>query len=166
MPASRRTLTASEEKRWVSQARTSSNRENSANILTEKKQRDLDALTPLDARNSLLLDRPKQESDISMFPISAPLQEKPGRSVSPDRYIAAEEGLPPSNQLSSSPPDYRNLTHMDHSNDTQNLISGAAPVGWAYRDPSPPGTGRYDGGYSPPRRQSYGYGNGGGYRVF
>ncbi|KAF5013424.1 hypothetical protein FDECE_568 [Fusarium decemcellulare] len=123
----------------------------------EKAQRDMDTLTPLDARNSLLLDR--KDNNISMFAL--PQEKVSRRSMSPDRYVAAEEGLRPANDLSSSPPYRRDLTPMD---------SHDAPGGWAHRDPSPPGMGRYDGGYgdsySPLNRQSYGYGNGGGYRGF
>ncbi|RSL85242.1 hypothetical protein BHE90_009487 [Fusarium euwallaceae] len=135
----------------------------------EKAQRDMDTLTPLDARNSLLLDR-KDDSNtnINMFPIAAPIQEKQHqRSMSRDNYVAAEEGLR-ANDYSSSPPSYyRDLTAMD--NGSQHHAHGAAPVAWANRAPSPPGMGRYDneyGGYSPLNRQSYGYGNGGGYRGF
>ncbi|KAM5355910.1 hypothetical protein ACJ41O_002556 [Fusarium nematophilum] len=136
----------------------------------EKAQRDMDTLTPLDARNSLLLDRKDaSNSNMSMFTISGPIKEKESRrSMSPDRYVAAEEGLQPANNnLSSGPPYLRPLTPLD-GNDSQNLMQSAAPVGWAQRDPSPPGMGRYDGygGYSPLNRQSYGYGNGGGYRGF
>ncbi|KAF4976298.1 hypothetical protein FZEAL_7014 [Fusarium zealandicum] len=128
----------------------------------EKAQRDGDALTPLDARNSLLLDR-KDKNSISMFNMSGPVQEKgPRRSMSPDRFGAAEEGSRPINNLSSSPPFDRNLTRADH-NDSHNLIHSAAPVGWAQREPSPPGIGRYDagyGGYSPLDERPYGQGNG------
>ncbi|KAL2685385.1 hypothetical protein Neosp_006483 [[Neocosmospora] mangrovei] len=137
----------------------------------EKAQRDMDTLTPLDARNSLLLDRKdNSNTSINMFPVSAPIQEKQHqRSMSRDNYGAAEEGLR-ANDYSSSPPSYyRDLTAMDH-NDSQHA-HGGAPVAWAHRAPSPPGMGRYDneygpGGYSPLNRQSYGYGNGGGYRGF
>jgi hypothetical protein len=64
----------------------------------------------------------------------------------------------------------RNLTNMDHNNDSQYLMDNAAPVAWTNRDPSPVGMGRYDSGdtgYSPlNKQQTYGYGNGGGYRGF
>ncbi|KAM0427520.1 hypothetical protein ACHAPT_007480 [Fusarium lateritium] len=137
----------------------------------EKAQRDMDTLTPLDARNSLLLDRKDDtnNNNISMFAISAPIQEKQHRrSMSPDRYVAAEEGLRANDMASSPPSYYRDLTPMDN-NDSQHLVHGTAPVAWAHRPPSPIGMGRYDGGhggYSPLNRQSYGYGNGGGYRGF
>ncbi|KAJ9428839.1 hypothetical protein QL093DRAFT_2146948 [Fusarium oxysporum] len=80
-----------------------------------------------------------------------------GRSMSPDQYRDAESGYqqPPPNYLSSSPPMQRNLTNMEHNNDSQ---------------PKSVGMGRYDSGdtgYSPlNKQQTYGYGNGGGYRGF
>ncbi|KAF5981028.1 calcium-related spray [Fusarium coicis] len=137
----------------------------------EKAKRDMDTLTPLDARNSLLLDR-KDNNNISMFAMPAPQEKGSGRSMSPDQYRGAESGYqqPPPNYLSSSPPMQRNLTNMDHNNDSQYLMDNAAPVAWTNRDPSPVGMGRYDSGdtgYSPlNKQQTYGYGNGGGYRGF
>ncbi|KAF4962715.1 hypothetical protein FSARC_9276 [Fusarium sarcochroum] len=134
----------------------------------EKAKRDMDTLTPLDARNSLLLDR-KDNNNISMFAISNPQEKGNRRSMSPDQYRDAEAGYQQPNFLSSSPPSNRDLTHMDHNNDSQHLMDNAAPVAWTNRAPSPVGMGRFDSGdatYSPLNKQPYGYGNGGGYRGF
>ncbi|KAM0343857.1 hypothetical protein ACHAPU_008126 [Fusarium lateritium] len=132
----------------------------------EKAKREMDTLTPLDARNSLLLDR-KDNNNISMFAISAPHDKDPGRSMTPDQYRDAEAGYQQHNYPSSSPPMQRNLTNMDYNNDSQHLINNAAPPAWT-QDPTP--VGRYntgDSGYNNHAKQpSYGYGNGGGYRGF
>ncbi|KAM0440083.1 hypothetical protein ACHAQK_005880 [Fusarium lateritium] len=135
----------------------------------EKANRDRDTLTPLDGRNSLYLDR-KDNNNISMFAISAPHDKDMGRSMAPDQYRDAEAGYQQQNYLSSSPPMQRNLTNMDHNNDSQNLMDNAAPPAWTNQDPSPAGLGRYDTGDTghgaPTKQQPYGYGNGGGYRGF
>ena len=132
---------------------------------TEKAKREMDTLTPLDARNSLLLDR-KDNNNISMFSMPAPQEKAPQYSISADQYHDAEAGYRQPNYLSSSPPTNRNLTNMDH--DSQNLMGNAAPPGWSQRDPSP--VGRQDSGdmnyYQQQPQQPYGYGNGGGYRGF
>ncbi|KAF5018382.1 hypothetical protein F66182_9633 [Fusarium sp. NRRL 66182] len=134
----------------------------------EKAKRDLDTLTPLDARNSLLLDR-KDNNNISMFALSNPQEKGSRRSMSPDQYRDAEAGYRQPDYSSSTHPALRDLTPVDQNTDSQHLINGAAPVGWAQRPPSPPAVGRYDSGdagYSPLNKQNYGYGGGGGYRGF
>ncbi|KAH6898642.1 hypothetical protein B0T10DRAFT_115871 [Thelonectria olida] len=134
----------------------------------EKMQRDVDTLTPLDARNSLLLDRKYDGENFHMFPISREKEKR--NSLNQDRYSDAEEGHQ-RDYLSSSPPNNRNLTPHDGNDARLSLVESAAPMGWADRAPSPVGQGRYDnyGSYGRPNnRQSYGYGNGtgGGYRGF
>lgn len=137
-----------------------------SNNLTEKMQRDLDTLTPLDARNSLLLDRKYDGENFHMFPMTREKEKQ--NTQNQDRYSDAEEGHQ-SDYLSSSPPTNRNLTaHDDGNNARTSLIDSAAPMGWADRAPSPIGQGRYDNYGS--NGQSYGYGHGqgtgGGYRGF
>lgn len=133
----------------------------------EKMQRDMDTLTPLDARNSLLLDRKQDGDNINMFPMSSSLKEKESqRSLNRDQYSEAEEGH--QQNLSASPPYQRTLTPLDGNEASQGLIQSAAPVGWSNQAPNPAGMGRYDnyGGYNNSNRQSYGYAKGGGYRGF
>ncbi|KAF5241232.1 hypothetical protein FAUST_3914 [Fusarium austroamericanum] len=130
----------------------------------EKAKRDMDTLTPLDARNSLLLDR-KDNNNISMFAMPPPQEKGHLPSMSPDQYRDAEAGYRQPNYLSSSPPMNRNLTNMD--NDSQNLMGNAAPPGWSQQDPHPVGLGRHDSGDTGYGQQPYsGYGNGGGYRGY
>ncbi|KAF7542806.1 hypothetical protein G7Z17_g11254 [Cylindrodendrum hubeiense] len=137
----------------------------------EKMQRDMDTLTPLDARNSLLLDRKQDGDNINMFPMSSSLKEKESRkSLTRDQYSDAEQGHQHAN-LSASPPYQRTLTPLEGNEAEHGLIHAAAPVGWSNRAPSP--AGNYDdyGGYSNSNRQSYGYAKGGyakggGYRGF
>lgn len=61
--------------------------EHIANQSTEKR-RDIDALTPLDARNSLLLIRPgtDEKTHYSLSSLDAHSEKRPLRSESPDRY--------------------------------------------------------------------------------
>ncbi|KAL6403289.1 calcium-related spray protein [Ilyonectria robusta] len=130
-------------------------------------QRDMDTLTPLDARNSLLLDRKQDGDNINMFPMSSSLKEKESqRSLYHDQYSDAEEGH--RQNLSASPPYQRTLTPLDGNDASQGLIQSAAPVGWSNQAPNAAGMGRYDnyGGYNNSNRQSYGYAKGGGYRGF
>ncbi|TDZ15027.1 Flavin carrier protein 2 [Colletotrichum orbiculare MAFF 240422] len=108
----------------------------------EKMQRDMDTLTPLDARNSLLMDRKDPEAGTTFSMSSVPEKK---RSESPDHYGAG----------SNAP--YRPLTpNMPYNNPNQsseNLVLGAAPI--ADRKPTLPNVGNeYQGGY----------GGGGGYR--
>ncbi|KAK7422630.1 hypothetical protein QQZ08_009436 [Neonectria magnoliae] len=138
----------------------------------EKARRDMDTLTPLDARNSLLLDRKQDSENINMFPMSTSLREKDSRkSLTRDHYSDAEEGYRTAN-LSASPPYQRTLAPLDGPEASHSLVQAAAPVGWENRTPSPEEMGRYDGfgSYGHSKQQSYGYGNGnghgGGYRGF
>lgn len=116
----------------------------------------MDNLTPLDARNSLLLDRaPVPEK--SMFSASADLNEKGhSRADSAERYYQGGGDLRPPVAPSGGHM-YRPLTPtMPH--DSQSLLDGAAPIGVADRQPAVPNVDReYRGAYGP----SYAYGNGG-----
>lgn len=84
-------------------------------------QRDVDDLTPLDARNSLLLDRPGSEGKMSMFSVasSRSLNKEPMRPVSPDRFVAPSERGFPSPMAPPGGPLHRFLTpaapHHAHS---------------------------------------------------
>jgi len=114
--------------------------------LTEKMNRDFDNLTPLDARNSLL--------------ISSPLTEYKGRQTDPgmtkaplvstslhttttttnststsnnSRYdpVQQHEHSPPATARSGRP------RYADRAESRENLVSGAASMGGSYRDESP-----------------------------
>lgn len=118
--------------------------------------RDVDDLTPLDARNSLLLERPGAEGKMSTFSIvnRNSLSNPPVRANSPDRYMAAEEGY---NRPSLAPPGgplFRFLTPAPHHGHSNSVDSQQSDNG--YRQPQP----------VDPYGQSYmpSYGNGGGYR--
>lgn len=135
--------------------------------LTEKLQRDMDALAPLDARNSLLLER-KDTAGTSMFAVSNSFNEKDHkRSMSGDRYAAAEEGRY-SNETSSSLPPYRSLTHANSNEDRDRLVTGAAP--YAHREPTIPNLGPYRGyngaGFCKPTGHYDHYGNAIGHRGY
>ncbi|KAK7988048.1 initiation-specific alpha-1-6-mannosyltransferase [Apiospora arundinis] len=121
----------------------------------EKMQRETDALTPLDARNSLLLDR-KQTNGSTTFSMSDHVQEvkQPlARNTSPDRYLGVEPANPYSNAAGLNT--FRPLTPSTPLNggDSDRLIGGAAPMG---REPTLPNMGG-GGGYG----GNGGYGNNG-----
>ncbi|KAK8137816.1 hypothetical protein PG984_001196 [Apiospora sp. TS-2023a] len=123
----------------------------------EKMQRETDALTPLDARNSLLLDR-KQTNGSTTFSVSDNIQEKQplARNTSPDRYLGAEPANPYGNAAGFNS-FARPLTPSTPMNggDNERLIGGAAPMG---REPTLPNMGG-GGGYG----GNGGYGNNNGY---
>ncbi|KAI0022430.1 TRP-domain-containing protein [Xylariomycetidae sp. FL0641] len=130
----------------------------------EKLQRDMDTLTPLDARNSLLMEHSKtNDSSFSMAKINARGESKEPltrvrRDSSPDRYDSA---IPePANPYGSLAAPYsRPLTPnapMGGANSShENLISSAAPV--AGRQPTLPSVGGYGGGYGGGYRGPGGY---------
>lgn len=100
-------------------------------------QRDMDTLTPLDARNSLLLDRkPTPLSDTTdSFSIKAgamPEELKPldSRDSDPERYagFATSTTPEPPRLLSAGSAAYRPLTP---STPVDNLVTNAAPFGRA-----------------------------------
>lgn len=80
---------------------------------TVEKQRDADNLTPLDARNSLMLIRaPTDKSFLSVS--SVDLKEKTaGRGPSPDRYYPQISDYGMQRRESPPKPDYRDLTGND-----------------------------------------------------
>ncbi|KAH7369033.1 hypothetical protein B0T11DRAFT_69729 [Plectosphaerella cucumerina] len=135
----------------------------------EKRQRDMDTLTPLDARNSLLLDRkdpetgPNGETTYSM----SSTVEKGGpnataaRATSPDAYDGYHRKAPSQGSLNffggrdDGSGAYRALTPTDfghgRSPSHERLVQPAAPIG---RQPTLPNVG---GGWGPaPRADGYG----------
>ncbi|KAF9879019.1 transient receptor potential ion channel [Colletotrichum karsti] len=111
----------------------------------EKMQRDMDTLTPLDARNSLLMDRKDPEHGTT-FSMSSVPEKKGVRSESPEPYLGAA-GNGPYHPLAPNTP------YINPNESRDNLVLGAAPI--ADRKPTLPNVGGYDNG---------GYGGGGGYR--
>ncbi|KAL8370686.1 hypothetical protein RB595_000853 [Gaeumannomyces hyphopodioides] len=143
-----------------------------------EKMRDTDNLTPLDARNSLLIDRTKSNQDSSTtFAVANTVDEK--KSISqmsyPDRY-SNDAANPYANRKAPSATDsfkadtFRPLTpsapiaYNDEGKDT--LLSSAAPIGRAdSRQPTLP-VFNSGPGYGAPRannNHSPGPGYGGGY---
>ncbi|KFA72587.1 hypothetical protein S40288_10100 [Stachybotrys chartarum IBT 40288] len=90
----------------------------------EKLQRDMDTLTPLDARNSLLFTTGKPP----VFAHTSISEKRSSRSASPDVYAVAEEGLRPALAPSGGPL-YRPLTPSMPFDVNQSLVRGAAPLG-------------------------------------
>ncbi|KAJ6445961.1 phospholipid-translocating P-type ATPase, flippase [Purpureocillium lavendulum] len=130
---------------------------------TEAIQRDMDNLTPLDARNSLLLDRAKPETQGSMFSVTATNDVKEKSSFGngdPERFYPLRDGLRPPPAPSGGPL-YRPLTPT-RPQDTQTLLDSAAPLGMGGRQPLLPTIEReYKGNYGRGFDNGYGYGNGG-----
>ncbi|KHN99947.1 Transient receptor potential (TRP) domain containing protein [Metarhizium album ARSEF 1941] len=127
----------------------------------EKLKRDMDNLTPLDARNSLLLDRAPLPQK-SMFSVSGDLNEKGHvRNGSAERFHPGGSDMrrpvaPSGGHM------YRPLTPT-LANDSQGLLDGAAPISVSDRQPTLPTIDReYRGSYGPSAR----YGNGGYNRRF
>ncbi|KAF6818602.1 transient receptor potential domain containing protein [Colletotrichum sojae] len=112
----------------------------------EKAQRDLDTLTPLDARNSLLMDRKDPEHGTT-FSMSSVPEKKGGRPESPEPYLGAHGNA-------SYHPLAPNTPYNNPNQSRENLVLGAAPI--ADRNPTLPNVG---GDY-----HNGGYGGGGGYR--
>ncbi|PHH86211.1 hypothetical protein CDD83_10572 [Cordyceps sp. RAO-2017] len=117
----------------------------------EKMQRDMDTLTPLDARNSLLLDHhPRIGPNMSVHSFPSHFKEK--ATLSPnasERYYHVEKGFGPL---------YRAQTPTTPSDVTRNLVDHAAPMGMDAYDSRPPNLER---DYRGPLGPSYGYGQGG-----
>lgn len=150
----------------------------------EKMQRDMDTLTPLDARNSLLLDRkptPMSDTATDTFSIAktgAMHEAKLGdRDSDPERYVGfANNTSEPTNAyagrtLSAGSGVYRPLTPSTPLA-TDNLIAKAAPIGQAdmsTRQPTLPNLNRNVPGAHPNSGLTYNapmqtrFGNGGGY---
>lgn len=133
---------------------------------TTEKQRDMDALTPLDARNSLLLERDLKDNQNTMFTVTSTGHEKDPammRSESPDRYNSTadkESVLPGHNRVGSNGSygsaghlragsggqTYRPLTPSGPYDSERSLMGNAAPPAMS-RQPTLPLNGGY-GGYS------------------
>jgi hypothetical protein len=111
-----------------------------------EKMRDMDTLTPLDARNSLLLERAKTNDTFAIANTGlSDTKPTPAREPSPDRYFAVAN---PANPYNGSRPStgatYRPLTPVSGS-PSDNLLMNAAPLGQS--QPTIPNL-RYDGGAS------------------
>lgn len=123
----------------------------------------MDNLTPLDARNSLLLDRPRTGGETSMFSVSSTFNEKSGaRPNSQPRYtVPAEDALRPM-QAPSRGPTYRALTPTAPGDASQRLMQGAAPLGYMdARQPTLPDMGQSSQGYQGQYGAAYRYPSGG-----
>lgn len=149
-----------------------------------EKMRDVDALTPLDARNSLLLDRPKTDDSDSTttFAVANTMDEK-AQSVrnTSDRYLSPGPRNPyPSERPSTGGGDtfradtFRPLTPQ--YGDKDNLLVGAAPIaaretrqptlptlGGGGNYGAPQQTNRYNPGNYAPSGYGDGQNHGGGY---
>lgn len=133
----------------------------------EKMQKDMDALTPLDARNSLLMERTKSNESGTTFSFSNDVQDTKqplARNTSPDRYLNATPEhanlyvTDGARQLRPLTP----VTPMGADASRENLVLNAAPFERRPTVPNvgayiPPSTGGYGGGYG------NAYSNGGGY---
>ncbi|KAG6040721.1 hypothetical protein E4U41_007335 [Claviceps citrina] len=122
----------------------------------EKLRRDMDTLTPLDARNSLLLNRtPMPEK--SMFALSGDLNER-GHHRAPlvDRYNMKSGQLRSPVAPSGGGLTYRPLT-LNMASDSQSLLDGAAPLGSTDQQLTAAGEREYRGKCGP----TPSYGNGG-----
>lgn len=120
----------------------------------EKMQRDMDVLTPLDARNSLLLDRKttnltENTDTFSMTKANLAVDTKvvPMRDASPERYLGAEPANPYSaHSRNGSGSSFRPLTPQTPvGGDRANLLSNATPLGRTdpARQPTLPSMGGY-----------------------
>ncbi|KAM4059815.1 transient receptor potential (TRP) ion channel domain-containing protein [Hirsutella rhossiliensis] len=120
----------------------------------EKKQRDMDNLTPLDARNTLLLDHqahPSMGGNMSVHSFSTDYsREKPMvRSGSPERYY------PVGQEFASLYP-----AHTPTTDASRRLVDDPAPMGMEreYRGPVGSGFGYGQGAYGQDTQGAYGQG--------
>jgi hypothetical protein len=135
-------------------------RDDPTNNLAEEMQRDTDNLTPLDARNSLLLD-PESKAKNDTFVNTNMVQNSTPvvRAPSPQRFQNLPQDL--YGYRAQSP--YRPLTPVSIDQSRDNLIPNAAPLGRSDTVRSVPWEGRPNYGYgqqqaySPPQG-GYGYG--------
>lgn len=109
----------------------------------------MDTLTPLDARNSLLLDpiKDKDHPHATTFSLGDHVQESKQpltRGQSPERYMGAEPANPYSISSYNRPLTPSQPYGADQSH--EQLLGGAAPMG---REPTVPNIGGY-GGYRRP----------------
>jgi hypothetical protein len=122
--------------------------------LTEKMQRDMDTLTPLDARNSLLLDRVKTkvEPSSTTFSLADNIHDSKQpltRGQSPERYLGSdiEHANPYSVATYNRPLTPNQPFGVDQSR--EQLLGSAAPMGREAAIPNVNGYGY--GGYRQPR---------------
>lgn len=133
-----------------------------------------DNLTPLDARNSLLMEREKPDTQTSMFSVTSTGHEHDTkmRTVTHDDYttdasVGGNLGVPGHNRAVSGDQLYRPLTPMSQNDASRSLMGNAAPLGIS-RQPTLPVNDGYA-AYNPnanaaPYGSAYRYGpNGGGY---
>lgn len=132
-----------------------------------EKLRDVDTLTPLDARNSLLLDRSKlatADSAASFSVANVGMQERQNilpvsRDSSPERYLGAEPDRGRTVSAGDNRAAYRSLTPNppnDENPSSENLLRSNRPPGnQDMRQPTLPNVGGYN---------ATPYGGGGGYR--
>jgi hypothetical protein len=125
----------------------------------EKLNRDFDNLTPLDARNSLLIERPKVTAydNESKYPlvkdnsVDSFMNEPPANPYSgatPFRTFTPQSQRPyPQSQRPLTPQTHRTTGSVESQ---ENLVQGAAPLG--------------GGGGSPPRQPTLPFTGYGGYR--
>ncbi|PFH55983.1 hypothetical protein XA68_17239 [Ophiocordyceps unilateralis] len=118
----------------------------------EKMQRDCDALTPLDARNSLLLDPSRKDTKSSVLSLSLDHSEKSLTRSDSERYYPTTPAFESSYMLP---------TPLAPGDATRSLVDSAAPMGVASHDSTSPPLER---DYRGPLGPSYGYSSGGGGR--
>ena len=119
----------------------------------------MDNLTPLDARNSLLLDRPPT---LSVSAVSTQRTHLRTPSDSSEKYLGyavSYDGGPP--EVSGGRRPLTPLTPLTPLGDQSGvgLMRGAAPMGMDGREPTVPNVGRFTGEF----QGAYGGGDGGGY---
>jgi hypothetical protein len=108
-------------------------------------QRDMDTLTPLDARNSLLMERQKQEGSTT-FSMSNTVSDRKvslSRDESPHRY-SSNAGNPYSSLSTAGHGFHQPLTpNVPYSQDPdrENLVAHAAPI--SRQQPTVPDVGGY-----------------------
>lgn len=92
----------------------------------------MDTLTPLDARNSLLMERQKQENSTTFSMASAVGDHKQSFSRSSSPANAPEPANPYSSLSLNDNTPHRPLTPVGYGDDRKNLVSHAAPIDQEY----------------------------------
>lgn len=123
--------------------------------------RDMDTLTPLDARNSLLLDtvKSKDAADDRAFSLNdaAHEQKQPlTRGQSPERYLG-HRGVEPANPYTTATynrPLTPSTPYNTQDQSREQLLGSAAPMG--HQQPTLPNLGGYGGSYAAYRQPGRG----------
>jgi hypothetical protein len=127
-----------------------------------------DTLTPLDPRNSLLMDRHTKRASAANDLESSLSLSKTGYAAVDSKQIPLQEKYATSKRLSSKPSGYTPLPLPDDNSSREDLVTSAAPFGGVqptlphvgagagYRQPQAGYGGGYQNGYR-------GAGGGGGY---